>query len=73
MSVSPSLSASPPVLVHNLRKLRTGNFNYDMLPDGRLFIVQNGEEEDDITQFNLVLDWFEEVRTRMAKAPSARP
>ena len=74
VSASPSLSASAPVQVHDLRKLRSvGSSTYDVLPDGRLLIIQNGEEEDDITQFNVVLGWFDEVRARMAKAPTARP
>jgi dipeptidyl aminopeptidase/acylaminoacyl peptidase/predicted Ser/Thr protein kinase len=72
VSALPSLSASAPVVVHNLRKLRTGNQVFDVLPDGRLFIIQNGEEEDDITQFNVVLGWFDEVKGRMAKARGAR-
>jgi hypothetical protein len=53
-----------PVAAFDLRKLRLGQREWDIMPDGRLLAVQNGEGEDDIA-FNVVLNWFDEVRTKM--------
>jgi serine/threonine protein kinase len=39
-----------------------------ILPDGRLLFIQRGEGEDDITQYNVVLNWFTELRSKMARA-----
>ena len=57
------LSVSAPTLAYDLRKLRLSN--WDLLPDGRLFGIQKGAGEDDIASFNIVLNWFSELRTRM--------
>ncbi len=67
----PTLAASVPVVVHDLRKLRVNRREWDVMPDGRIFAIQKGEGEDDITQFNLVLNWSGELRERMSKAAAA--
>jgi hypothetical protein len=41
---------------------------WDILPDGRLLAIQRGEQEDDIREFNVVLNWMTEFRERMSKA-----
>lgn len=68
ITMNPVLSATPPVVVHDLKKLRVNRAEWDIMPDGRLFAVQRGEDEDDITHFDVVLDWSRELRERMAKA-----
>jgi hypothetical protein len=37
------------------------------MPDGRLLAIQKGEGEDDITDFNVVLHWLDELRSRVSK------
>jgi len=37
------------------------------MPDGSLLAIRKGEGEDDITSFNVVLNWFDELRARMTK------
>jgi Tol biopolymer transport system component len=64
ITYGPRLSASAPVQVLDFRKLRVDPGQYDVLPDGGVLVVQKGEEEDDITQYNLVLNWTEELRER---------
>jgi hypothetical protein len=64
----PSLSASSPVVVLDMDKLR--GFEWDALPDGRLLVIQKGEGEDNITQYNIVLNWFSELRERMKASGS---
>jgi serine/threonine-protein kinase len=57
------LAVAAPVVLYDLRKLRI--VNWDVLPDGSLLAIQKGDGEDDITTFNLVLNWFDELRARM--------
>ena len=69
---APRLSASAPVQVLDFRKLRVDGGQYDVLPDGRVLVVQKGEEEDDITQFDVVLNWAGELRGRVGGSREAR-
>ena len=57
------LSVSAPTVAYDLRKLRLSN--WDLLPDGKLFGIQKGAGEDDVASFNIVLNWFTELRGRM--------
>jgi Tol biopolymer transport system component len=66
LSLTPRLSASAPVVAYDLKKLRVNATEWDIMPDGRLLAIQKGAGEDDITVFNVVLNWFDELR---AKAP----
>ena len=52
-------------------RLREARFEWDVLPDGRILAIQRGEEEDDITHFDIVLGWTRELREQMAKAAGA--
>ena len=65
ISVTPRLSVSAPVVAYDLKKLRVNPSEWDVLPDGRLLAIQKGEGEDDITAFNVVLNWLDELRARM--------
>jgi serine/threonine-protein kinase len=60
-----ALSASAPVVAFDLKKLRLGEREWDIMPDGKLLAIQKGEGEDDITAFNVVLNWFDELRAKM--------
>jgi Tol biopolymer transport system component len=57
------LSVTAPVVVVDLRKLRLAN--WDLLPDGTIFGLQKDDGEDDIASYHVVLNWFDELRTRM--------
>ena len=65
LSVTPKLTASAPVLAYDLKKLHVNSSEWDAMPDGRLRAIQKGEGEDDITVFNVVLHWLDELRARM--------
>ena len=65
ISVTPHLAASVPAVAYDLKTLRVDPTEWDILPDGRLLAIQKGEGEDDITAFNVVLNWFDELRARM--------
>jgi Tol biopolymer transport system component len=71
VAVKPALSASTPVVAQDFKKLRVNSNEWDILPDGRLLAIQRGEGEDDVTHFNVVLNWSSELRERMAKAAAA--
>lgn len=40
-------------------------FSYDVAPDGRFLLIK-GADETPVTQLNLVLNWFEELKQRVA-------
>jgi len=75
MSVSlrfqPTLSASAPVVRLNFDDLRIvdeGGLPYDMLPGDEIVAIQKGEEEDEITRIEVVLNFFEELKQKMRAA-----
>ena len=65
LSVAAKLTASAPVAAYDLKKLHVNSGDWDIMPDGRLIAVQKGEGEDDITSFDVVLNWIDELRARM--------
>ena len=66
VSATPAVTVSTPVLAYDLKKLRVNRLEWDIMPDGRLLAIQKGEDEDDVLAYNVVLNWFDELR---AKAP----
>jgi hypothetical protein len=41
--------------------------SYDVTPDGDFLMIEPGESDTPSTQINVVLNWLQEVRPRMAK------
>ena len=72
LQTKPAVSASAPTLMHDLNRLRVAATEWDVLPDGRMVMIQKGQTEDDVTQVNLVLNWLNELRARMSQSPAAR-
>jgi hypothetical protein len=66
VSAAPALSASAPAMAYDLKKLHVRPVEWDIMPDGRLLAIQKGDGEDEITAFNVVLNWFDEVRARVS-------
>jgi serine/threonine-protein kinase len=64
------LQASSPAEIWDLDALRipTESSLFDILPDGRLLMVQRGEGEDELTRFDVVLNFFDEVKQKMRAA-----
>jgi len=73
ISTTPRLSASAPEIAWDLDALRAaregGAALFDLLPDGKLLVIQKGEGEDEITRFDVALNFFEELRAKMGKGP----
>jgi len=73
ISTTPRLSASVPALAWDLMALRIapnapGASLFDILPDGRLLAVQQGEEERAVTQIQMVLHFDELVKQKLRAA-----
>jgi hypothetical protein len=45
-----------------------GGALYDLLPDGRAIVVQSGEGEENPTHFSVVLNFSQELKSRMRAA-----
>ncbi len=60
------LSASAPTVAWDMDALRIPNQQFstllDLLPDGRLLAIQKGEGEDEITRFDVALNFDQEIR-----------
>ncbi len=51
--------------------IRGGSWNFALHPDGKRFAVRKapeGTEAPEVTHVNLILNWFDEVRRRVASA-----
>ena len=59
-------------MAYDLKRLRVNPNEWDVMPDGRLLAIQKGEGERDITDFNVVLNWIDELRARVTASTSAR-
>jgi dipeptidyl aminopeptidase/acylaminoacyl peptidase len=71
VAAAPELQASPPAELWDLDALKMPATYYrlfDILPDGRLLMVQRGEGEDELTRFDVVLNFFDEVKQKMRAA-----
>jgi len=66
VSLGPRLSVSAPVEVADLGKQRVAMWS--VLPDGRFFVGLKNENEDEITRYDLVLNWTELLKRKM-RAP----
>ena len=66
VTTGPDLSVSAPTQVHDFEKLRVEMWT--VLPDGRFFVGLRNENEDEITRYDLVLNWTEELKRKMRAA-----
>ena len=68
ITTEPTFSAGTPRILFEKPFLRGGVFraNYDITPDGQRFVMtQAGLQQEDTTQINVVLNWFEELKQRV--------
>ena len=71
VAAASQLQASPAAELWDLDALRIPAASYrlfDILPDGQLLMVQRGEGEDELTRFDIVLNFFDEVKQKMRAA-----
>ena len=67
MSDGPEVRFSEPEPVADLSEIATQVEEVHSLPDGYL-VVRTGDDEEAPTEINLVLNWFEELNTRLSAA-----
>jgi Tol biopolymer transport system component len=66
LTVRPTLAASPPVEIADLHALRVDAMRIAVLTDGRMMAIQNGADEGDVTSYNVVTNWEDILRAKMA-------
>jgi Tol biopolymer transport system component len=66
VATRPTLAISPPAEVLDLDKLGLGSGA--VLPDGRYLVTVKGEGEDQLTRYNLVLNWTSELERKLQAA-----
>ena len=65
---SPRLTASTPSVAWDLEALGIVGSLCDILPDGRLLAIQKAPGEDEISRFDLTVNFFDELQERLAAA-----
>ena len=67
VETDPVFSAGPPRLLFEYTEVARSGFvgfpNYDVSPDGKTFVVV--KQPPPVTEFNVVLNWFEELELRV--------
>jgi serine/threonine-protein kinase len=72
VTYEPSLSTSEPkVAVEREASERFGQ-RFDVLPGNRLLVVQRGEQEGELTSYNIILNWTRELQERMSPKLASR-
>jgi tRNA A-37 threonylcarbamoyl transferase component Bud32 len=66
VTTGPELSVSAPTDVHDFETLRVAVWS--VLPDGRFFVGLKHESEVEITRYDLVLNWTEELKRKLRAA-----
>ncbi len=65
VTTRPSFTAGTPKALFDI----AGGVGYDVAPDGRRFLfIKESEDQTAANQLNVVLNWFDEVRRRVASA-----
>jgi sugar lactone lactonase YvrE len=66
VTARPELSVSAPAELHDLEKHRVAMWT--VCPDGRFFVGSKNENEDEITRYDLVLNWTDDLKRKMRAA-----
>ena len=67
LTTTPALSSSAPQAVLDLETHRVLTLGWDVLADGRVVGIQRSDREDALPSINIVLNWEDEVRRRLAR------
>jgi hypothetical protein len=64
----PDGTVKPPIVTFpDLQKYRFVMDLGDALPDGRVLLIQRGDDEDDINRFDVVFNFFDLLKEKMHK------
>ena len=61
-----TFSATKPRLLFEAKALSDSVLSYDVTPEGEFLMIEPGESDTPPTQINVVLNWLQEVRHRVA-------
>lgn len=64
---SPTLSVSPETTLFDLGTRQLRSDSWDMLADGRLVAIQNGEGEREVSSYHVVVPWRTELLALMER------
>ena len=75
VTLKPEFTAGPPRLLFEGPYALVGSQSYDVAPDGQRFLVLEPVEKElaPVTYFNVVLNWFEDVKKKAAPTPAVKP
>ena len=65
VKTTPQFNAEPPKLVFKGPYVNVPDFSYDVAPEGRFLLIK-GADVTPVTHLDLVLNWFEELKQRVA-------
>jgi serine/threonine protein kinase len=65
VTTDPELSVSDPKSVLDIDDLRAADDSLAPLPDGRFVFIRKGEQETEAEHLNVVLNWFDELNTKV--------
>ncbi len=72
VETQPTFTAGRPTVLFEGRYLpmpgNSGSRNYDVAPDGQRLVMVQGEESSTLSEFHVVLNWFEEL-TQLVPTP----
>ncbi len=68
VTAGPPPSVSAPVSVLRYRDVSALPGFYDVLPDGRLLVIRKGEDEGEVDERSVIVNWDSELRETLAKA-----
>lgn len=69
ITTKPSLASTQPTQLWDLEALKVASNLLDLLPDRRVVAIQKGDEEDDLTHFDITLNFFDELKARLKEKP----
>jgi Tol biopolymer transport system component len=67
VQTEPTFSVSEPKLLYSIKDLKTRGITF--APDGRLLVVLQGQSEQSTTSVGLVINFMDELRAKIPKAP----
>ena len=69
ITAKPALAATSPRQIWDLEALGVTTYMIDPLPDGQAVAIQKGDDEDELTHFDITLNFLDELRARLKEKP----
>jgi Tol biopolymer transport system component len=69
VNLQPEFKAGTPQLMFEGAYVDVGGASFDVTADGQRFLLLEPAEQSPVTHLNVVLNWFEEVKKKVAQSP----